>query len=831
MQPLVEPIHYHLQIEPDLSNFRFRGQMTLQGHMHAPTDHLVLNVLQLALWQCKLAIDDQWHDCPFTVSPEAETVTIQLPDTIDGPWQLQIEYEGVINDLMAGFYRSQYPVGDGGSQPIAVTQFQESAARRAFPCIDHPGAKAVFDLEMVVDESLTAIANTPVLQTTSESGGKKRYVFASTPKMSTYLLFFGVGRFAFRQDDTDPRVRIVFPQGLEHTTDLGLDFGRRALKYCEAYYGSEYPLAKMDLIAVPDFAFGAMENWGAITFRENLLLQFPGITSRQATQRICEVIAHEIAHQWFGNLVTPSEWKYLWLNESFATYFGYGVVAHEHPDWGVWDQFLHGETATAMARDGLPGTCPIEMPGDQPIAINASTAPIIYNKGASILRMIEGFIGTPKYQDGVRQYLAAHAYGSAESQHLWQAFEKASDEPITDMMASWIHQPGHPLITAKHANGRLQLTQQRFSYLPDTTKSEWIVPVTIAFYKADASVEKKSLPMTDGSVEVRLPEDCHAYLVNAGRSGFFRVQYADDQNWERLGQMVRAGTLDPVDRWGLENDLYALTRSGRKGAGQYLDFLDNYAHEDRFLPLASMADHLHQLFLIGPDDIRKRAGRSGRQLVQRVLDAIGPVPATAELHTTAMLRNQLLGRSAVWENESMTAFATNLFQQWMDGQALPADIASAVMNVGAYTLKDKALKWLLHSLEKTPSEQERVNILSAMGAFPDWDLVATALTHALAQVPGRIRHLPILSACGNPACFSELWPWYQAHRQTLEGLHPILYERVLTAMIPVAGLDDADKVVDFMTTYRQKHPSLDGAIEMGLENLAINERLRNSPRQ
>ncbi|MBI5062131.1 MAG: M1 family peptidase, partial [Desulfatitalea sp.] len=433
----IHPIRYAIHITPDLEQYRFDGQVAIELLADRPVDTIALHLLELAIWKCRLRDGESWTDLVFSVDTAKESLAIRLPAPRSGRIDLCIDYQGLINDKMAGFYRSQTSHG-GRTFRLAVTQFQESSARQAFPCMDHPLHKAVFDLTMSVPAHLTALANTLPVSEEKLDGGRKRIVFGPTPLMSTYLLFFGVAEFELAQDGEDPRVRLAHLPGMAHTAGLGLEFGRKALRYCEEYYAIPYPLPKLDLIAVPDFAFGAMENWGAITFRENLLLHFPELTSKAGVQRICEVIAHEIAHQWFGNLVTPSDWKYLWLNESFATYFGFGVVAHYHPDWGIWDQFLLTETATALVRDGLRDTIAIEIPGGEHVVINSSTAPIIYNKGGSILRMIQGYIGAEAYQQGVRGYLKQHQYACAESRHLWEAFEQASAQPITAMMQSWI---------------------------------------------------------------------------------------------------------------------------------------------------------------------------------------------------------------------------------------------------------------------------------------------------------------------------------------------------------------------------------------------------------
>jgi tricorn protease interacting factor F2/3 len=291
-------------------NFTFAAYAEILLDTPNRVKEISLNILEIAVWSCNVLEENKWVACPFFVNTQKEELRILLPETMTGNITVRIDYQGHINDKMAGFYRSGY-MRRKKQKFIAVTQFEESDARRAFPCMDHPAKKATFDIEMDVEKNLVAISNSPIKSETILDNGKKRVAFDRTPKMSTYLVFFGVGEFQFVIDQNDPRVRVVTLPTKKKYAPLGLKFGRKALEFSEEYYGISYPLSKLDLIAIPDFAFGAMENWGAITFRENLLLYYPKITSQSGQQRICEVIAHEIAHQWFGNLVTPSDWKYL----------------------------------------------------------------------------------------------------------------------------------------------------------------------------------------------------------------------------------------------------------------------------------------------------------------------------------------------------------------------------------------------------------------------------------------------------------------------------------------------------------------------------------------
>jgi tricorn protease interacting factor F2/3 len=581
----------------------------------------------------------------------------------------------------------------------------------------------------------------------------------------------------------------------------------------------------MDLIAVPDFAFGAMENWGAITFRENLLLHFPETTSAEGIERICEVIAHEIAHQWFGNLVTPADWKYLWLNESFATYFGFGVVAHTHPDWGTWDQFLHTQTATAMDRDGLVATFPIEIPGGEHVVINSSTAPIIYNKGASMLRMIQGHIGSERYREGVRTYLDRHAYACAESHHLWEAFETAAALPITTMVQSWVGQPGYPLVSTQRQGDKLILSQQRFSFLSRRWDQQWMIPVRLDSWSSDGRCHSQTFIMEEANLEVALPKGTVGYKVNAGQTGFYRVQYAR-ADLDELGRSIQEGTMDPVDRWGVQNDLYAMVRSGAVPLDDYIDFLGHFADEEAYLPLISITGHLWHAYLVSGAAGRTSVQAKGRELVARVLDLIGMSPQPDEPHTRGGLRSQLLWQAAHWDHEPAVEFCLDRFDGLVSGQTVHPDVARSIMQVGALRRGAQALEWFQQRFAQTPSEHERVNILMAMVAFKDWTLIESALDYTLESVPPRNQFIPIAAAGSNPSAADRIWPWYQNHLPRLEAFHPLLYERVITGIVPIGGLALVTQVNAFYDSYVRERPQVKDAVELALENLAINAQMR-----
>ncbi len=832
MTDTVRPLNYALRIEPNLTHFTFTGTADIQLQAVAPVDRVTLNILDLALFRCALrASDGTLSDCPFNIRPDREEVTIELPAQQSGDFTITIEYAGRINNQMAGFYRSRYQHA-GQERHIAITQFQESDARRALPCMDHPRFKATFDVQIIIDAGRTAISNEAVKTQEALTDGRTSVTFHRTPRMSTYLLFFGVGEFEIIEDVQDVLVRAVTLPGVSQQARFGLEFGRKALTYCEDYYAVPYPLPKMDLIAIPDFAFGAMENWGAITFRENLLLFDPATTSRAAQERICEVTAHEIAHQWFGNLVTPSDWKYLWLNESFATYFGFGVVDHYYPQWEIWSQFIHSQTETAMARDGLNATFAIEIPGGEHVVINTSTAPIIYSKGGSILRQIEGYIGADAFRDGLRHYLKKHEYACAASHHLWEALETVSAQPITRMMQTWIEQPGYPVVRAGRNGNRLTLRQQRFTYLEDPaatqTAAQWMIPVTIDLFRGDAAPERQTLMLDSAQQEIEIADDVTAYKINAGQTGFYRVCYEDDAALNALGDLVKTQALDADDRWGLQSDLYALVRGGQIPLTAYLDFLAHYSTEDAYLPLTSIAGNLMQAYLIMPPAKRTQIADLGRRLIEPVLTRIGYAPGVDEPHTQALLREQLLRHAALYGLQPAIDFGAGQFERLRTGATVHPDLQKSALQMGAFLGDEQTFDWFEKSLTTAPSEHERMNLQSALGCFREPALIERAGRYVLEKIPPRNQFIPLVAMAVNPEAVEGLWPWFQNHLAALETFHPLLYERVLAAFIPVCGLTRPDEVRPFMQTYIEAKPHLADVVKLSLEKLAINLRMRES---
>ncbi|MFZ1805180.1 MAG: M1 family metallopeptidase, partial [Nitrospira sp.] len=477
----VIPIRYDLRLEPDLTTGRFLGHTTILITVQATTQTILLNAVDLMLQSAAVKRPNrQSFKASIELEQKTQRVRLSFQEPLDpGEWTLTISFEGTLNDQLRGFYRSTYKDASGIAQTLAATQFEATDARRAFPCWDEPDFKAIFATTLVIDPHLTAVSNTTVVSELIEHS-KKVVRCADSIIMSTYLVAFIVGQI----EATKPvyvgktPLRLWTIPGKQPLTPFGQEIAVASLKFFEDYYGVAYPGDKLDLLAIPDFASGAMENLGAITFRETALLVDQQTGTHAELERIADVVAHENAHMWFGDLVTMSWWNGLWLNEAFATFMEMLAVDAWKPEWKRWETFSVARAA-AFSVDGLMSTRPIEFPVHAPKDADAMFDILTYEKGASVLRMLEQHIGPVVFRDGVRQYLRAHAYGNADTKDLWTALGTVARQPVPELMDGWIFQPGFPLVTAEVCGQGLQLSQQRFTYLTQESVSEqlWQIPV------------------------------------------------------------------------------------------------------------------------------------------------------------------------------------------------------------------------------------------------------------------------------------------------------------------------------------------------------------------
>ncbi len=743
----MRPERYTIELRPDLSRFTFRGEESVSIRVLRPVKTIVLNAWDLEVTQASLQERDGRIVPAAKIEPLKGVQRLRLTfgtSIPKGAATLHLVFTGILNDELAGFYRSRYTMANGTEGFMAATQFESTEARRAFPCWDEPAAKATFELSLVVPDGMAAVSNTPIVQEKDLGDGTRLTRFAETPRMAPYLLAFVVGPLEAIERKTRTGTKIgvwALPDRIAHGR-WALEESIRVLDYLNDYYGVPYPLEKLDHLALQDFAAGAMENWGAITYRERILLFDPATSSAQTRQNIVDVIAHETAHMWFGDLVTMAWWDDLWLNESFATWMGTKTVSVLHPEWKMWTQFLGLETIRGLVLDALRSSHPIEVPVKDPAEIREIFDEISYSKGASILRMLEQFLGEAPFRQGLTNYLREHSYGNARTEDLWRALEAASGQPVRALMGTWTRQTGHPLIdvqmTRRNGDARIALSQSRFLYghilRASKEKTRWKVPVRIARAgQREATnflMEKAGASQSLG--RSRRSPDGDWIKVNAGQSGFYRVNYPPEE-WGRLRRAVAAKELDTPDRIGLQNDAYALTRAGYLPATAFLEFTSAYRDEDDATAWRMIADSLQDFeTLVADERYLDRLDAYGRDLFRPAGARSGWDPKPGEGHLDALKRTTVLGRLGHYSERPVLDEAAKRFARYRrDPDSLHPDLRGVVYALVAEEA-DEATYETLWELERTAAlQEEKVRLLVALTRPRDEDLLQETLRRSL----------------------------------------------------------------------------------------------------
>jgi tricorn protease interacting factor F2/3 len=821
----MKPIHYDLYFIPDLNEFTIQGKTKIHCEFESPEQSIILNVKELEIHQIKVESDGKTIENSYSVDLKKEEMTIKLTSAIIGQCIIFIEYSGIINDQLMGWYRSKYTY-NSETKYIAVTQFEEREARRAFPCFDHPAFKSTFDIKFEMDADLQAIGNTLIESEELLENGNKIVSFKRTPKMCTYILFFGIGDFEFLNDETKkPLIRVAGPPGSIQYGKFGLDMARKSMDFCEEYMGVPYPLGKCDHIVVADFAFGAMENWGAVTYRENYLLVIPGKTSKMSLLRLASVIAHETSHMWFGNLVSPVDWKYLWLNESFASYFTYAVPDKYYPKWQMWDHFVVQQMLPGFERDSYDSTVPIELPkntdDDEEIFIDSSTAPIIYNKGASILRMLVDFLGIENFKKGTQHYMEKYQYKCASSPQFWDALEEATQQPVKNFANSWVYQTGYPLISVERNKDTLKLIQRRFSYFSTHFDTTWYIPVKILCYLDDKSQKTIDIELTEGESSVKIPINTVAVKLNSGQTGFYRVKYSNELN-QSFSKVLKTGQVSPLDRFGILNDYYTLVKRGNVTITNFLDFIEeNYLEETDNLILIDLCAHLRFLALLN-DKNYERISSLGKILAEKTLKIIGYDEKDTDSVLDSDLRDKLLRTAALFNSKDAIDFGMQQFEKYLMDKPIPADILGGIFWIGARH-HSKALEQFQSKItDPSTSETERQTLLSAMSGFNNEIILKQLLEFVLENVPMRNTFIPITAIAVNPISQNFIWDWLQDNYNIItKKIAPSHLDRLILGLIPYNAIGKDEEVNIFLQKLMGDFPQIKSAIPLVKELLQI----------
>lgn len=715
-----------------------------------------------------------------------------------GPFKgtLEVEYHGMIPEILAGIYKAPYD----GSYMI-TTHFEADNARRLLPCVDQPQYKAEFKLTVRTDRNLEVISNMPI-ESVSIQDDKKVVSFQKTPRMSTYLLYLGIGKLEelkARLGKIDLIVAATSGKAVKGT--FALEVAKGAMKFYQSYFGIPYALPKAHLIGVPEFSAGAMENWGAITFRETAL-ETDENSSFAAKKRVAEVVSHELAHQWFGNLVTMKWWNDLWLNESFATLMAYKVVDELYPRWKMWRDFLINETSGAMGMDSLRNTHPIEVDVRSPSEIEQIFDAITYGKGAGILRMIEAYVGSDKFRKGVRGYLERYKFSNAAGIDLWNSLDRASGKRVERIMSEWLVKPGHPVITVMMDRGKLVLRQERFLLSGEREKMIWPVPITMYLNRRP---KKFLLDREEARIDVKA---VRSLRVNVDRTGFYRVYY------KGLHDFVWRAGLSASDRWGIIFDAMAFLLAGKMPFTEYLTLAKQYYHEQDRLPARELSNQLALLFSIISSriaDTSKDFHRSQLRILKDKTD-----------DDSSMMRGIIAERLTMVED----GYAAELGSRFRNYEKVEPDMkeAVAIAYARAYADFDAILKRYRESV----SDEQKVRLLGAMMTFKETRLLSKSLQLALGdEVKKQDIATMLLASVRNPDAKETVWEWIMLNiarlREVYQGTGRLA--QLLQYSVPILGLGRAEDVRRFFD--QNRIPEAQRGIDAALERLEIYEQFLN----
>uniref|UniRef100_A0A0E0IBI7 Aminopeptidase n=1 Tax=Oryza nivara TaxID=4536 RepID=A0A0E0IBI7_ORYNI len=826
------PLSYDLRLRPDLAACAFSGSAAVAVAVSAPTRFLVLNAAELA-------VDGSSDLVPSEVVQfeEDEIVVIGFGQDLPiGEGVLKMDFTGTLNDQMRGFYRSKYEY-KGESRNMAVTQFEAADARRCFPCWDEPAFKAKFKLTLEVPSELVALSNMPVIKETVH-GPLKTVYYEESPLMSTYLVAIVVGLFDYIEGSTleGTKVRVYTQVGKSNQGKFALDVAVKSLDLFKDYFATPYPLPKLDMVAIPDFAAGAMENYGLVTYRETALLYDELLSSASNKQQVAITVAHELAHQWFGNLVTMEWWTHLWLNEGFASWVSYLAVEALFPEWNNWTQFLD-ETTSGLRLDALAESHPIEVDINHASEIDAIFDSISYDKGASVIRMLQSYLGAERFQKALASYIKKYAYSNAKTEDLWAVLEEESGEPVKDLMTTWTKQQGYPVIYAKLDGHDLHLEQAQFLSDGSSGPGLWIVPITSCCGSYDAQKKFLLKGKTD-KVHIDLTasqnaggekgENCWIKL-NVDQTGFYRVKY-DDELAAGLEKAIKANKLSLMDKIGIVEDSYSLSVARKQTLTSLLRLLNAYRNESDYTVLSHVCLGIDKISVDATPELSRDIKQLLINLLLSAAKTLGWDPKEGESHLDVMLRSLLLialvklGHDETI-NEGVRRF--HIFIKDRKTNILPPDTrkSSYLAVMRTVTTSSRAgYDALLKIYRETAEAQEKSRILGSLSSCLDKDIVLEALNFMLTD---EVRNQDAFYVLGGISLEGRevAWAWLKENWDHVLKTWPsssLISDFVKSTVSRFTTEEKAAEVSEFFAG--KTKPSFERALKQSLERVRISAR-------
>lgn len=811
------PAHYTLTLTPDLKAATFTGVEKIDVITREPLEAITLNALEIKFQSVTITAGGETQTATVSLDPQKEQATFTVPHTIPaGKATVDIHYTGILNDELRGFYLSKT-----ARRNYAVTQFESTDARRAFPSFDEPAFKATFDISLVVDKRDTAISNGPILSDTPGPGQDKHTIrFLTTPKMSTYLVAFLVGDFQCTSGGQDGiPIRVCATPDKVALTSYGVDVAKYVLHYYNHYFGIPYPLKKLDLIGLPDFEAGAMENFGAITYRETALLLDPKTASVGAKKEVALVIAHEMAHQWFGDLVTMQWWNNVWLNEGFATWMENKPVAAMHPEWHI-DQDVAESMDGTLNLDAQPTTRAIRAKANTREEIEQMFDGISYGKASDVLLMVENYLGEETFRQGVHNYLEAHLYGNATAEDFWNAQVATSHKPVDKIMDSLIAQPGEPLLTfSEPANGKVGVAQRRFFLSPSIQldpAQKWTIPVCfksggLAPFCEIVTPETTSLnaPATD------------LFFANANGKGYYRSKYPADV-YAKLVAHVET-ELTPTERISLLGDEWAQVRANTATVGDYLNLVAAAKADPNAAVVDSGVGAVDAIYeRIATTQAEKDALAAWvRKTFAPEYAKLGP-PAAGDSPNTRELRARLFGiLGNLGKDPNVLADARAIADKYIaDPSSVDATLAQTALGVAARSGNAELFDKLQKVYETSTNPEIQIGALRLLAEFEDPVLERRSLEYAIS---GKVRNQDAAIQIAIPMYMGGnrrdvAWHFVQTHWDAVQALlTPELGNVLVSSTGSFCTEDAAKQVQQFFTA----HPvaSADRAVKHSVESI------------
>lgn len=834
------PKSYDLKLKPDLTDCKFSGTVEISLDIVADTKFIVLNAADLSIDSKSVRFQSGngskgFQAVEVELLEEDEILVLEFAESLPlGVGVLSMSFQGTLNDQMKGFYRSTYE-HNGEKKNMAVTQFEPADARRCFPCWDEPACKATFKITLEVPSELVALSNMPVIEERVD-GKLKTVCYQESPIMSTYLVAAVVGLFDFVEDHTPDgiKVRVYCQVGKASQGKFALDVAVKTLGLYKEYFATPYPLPKLDMIAIPDFAAGAMENYGLVTYRETALLYDDKHSAAANKQRVATVVAHELAHQWFGNLVTMEWWTHLWLNEGFATWVSYLAADGLFPEWKIWTQFLD-ESTEGLRLDGLSESHPIEVDINHAAEIDEIFDAISYRKGASVIRMLQSYLGPQVFQQALAKYIKRHAYSNAKTEDLWAVLEEESNEPVNTLMNSWTKQKGYPVVSVSVKDNKLEFEQRQFLLSGSPGDGQWVVPITLCCGSYEA---KKSFLLDKRSETIDQPSSSSWIKINIDRAGFYRVKY-DDHLSAKLRYAIETKQLSAMDRYGILDDSFALSMAGQLPLSSLLTLMSAYREESDYTVLSNLITISSKVATIVADadsTLLDNIKMFFINLFQYSAERIGFDPKENESHLDALLRGELLATLAVFGHEESLEEASKRFQAFLEDRntcLLPPDIRRAVyVAVMKKVTSSNRLGFdsLIKVYRETDLSQEKTRILGALGSCSDPDIILEVLNFLL--TPEVRSQDAVFGLAVSREGREVAWNWLKNNWEHISNTwgRGFLMTRFVSAVVsPFSSYEKVKEVEEFFATNAK--PSIARTLKQSIERVQINakwvETIRN----